>query len=57
MGEREMQNKSYACKRGRSEEVGEVRNGMIQVPYCHPGQDVWVWAAAKGHEFLTQSAS
>lgn len=57
MGESEVQNKSYACKKGRSEEAREVRNGMLQVPYCYPGQEVWVWAAAKGHEFMTQSGS
>lgn len=28
------------------------RNGLKQMPYCHPGPDVCVWTAAKGHDLV-----
>lgn len=56
--ERGAQNELYARERGRFEEARVARNGLTQIPYvtlchpCHPGPDVLVLAAAKGHDLV-----
>lgn len=28
------------------------RQGLTQMPYCHPGTDTWVWDATKAYDLV-----
>lgn len=41
-----------AQERGRFEKAREARIGLMQMPYSHPGPDVWVCDSTTGNDFV-----